>query len=176
MKISQILTHKQLELLLSCEKMFMLLAIDKQRKGFKPVMVLSQDPEEHAHILEMADCVFSNQKTDLAFFNVGMDKELIFECIDQFFNQATSFDLERVDMDNPKMETGKMAVEKPTWSKREIEILQLIVKEYTNEEIAEKLCIAKRTVDNHRVNLMQRAAVRNTAGLICYAFRNGLVA
>ena len=49
--------------------MFMLLAIDKQRKGFKPVMVLSQDPEEHAHILEMADCVFSNQKIDLAFLN-----------------------------------------------------------------------------------------------------------
>jgi DNA-binding CsgD family transcriptional regulator len=176
MKISQILTDEQLELVLSCEKMFMLLAIDKQRKGFKPVMVLTQEPEEHAHILDIANTVFSNQKTDLAFFNVGMDKELIFECIDQFFNHANSLDLERFDMDNPKMETGKMLVEKPIWSKREIEILQLIVKEYTNEEIAKKLCIAKRTVDNHRVNLMQRASVRNTAGLICYAFRNGLVA
>lgn len=176
MKITQILTDEQLELVSSSEKMFMFLALDKQRRGFKPVVVFSQDPEEHAHILDMADTVFSDQKTDLAFFNVGMDKELIFACIDQFFSQAISFQLGRSKVVDPKKETGKMAVEKPIWSKRELEILQLIVKEYTNEEIAEKLCIAKRTVDNHRVNLMQRAAVRNTAGLICYAFRNGLVA
>jgi DNA-binding NarL/FixJ family response regulator len=61
------------------------------------------------------------------------------------------------------------------FSSRETEILQLIALEYTNEEIAEKLCLAKRTVDNHRVNLMQRVNAKNTAGLIGYAFRNGLV-
>ncbi len=55
-------------------------------------------------------------------------------------------------------------------SKREIEVLKLISKEFTNEEIAEKLYISKRTVDTHRQNLLNKLNVKNTAGLMKYAF------
>jgi len=51
----------------------------------------------------------------------------------------------------------------------------MIVKEYTNQEIAEKLYISPRTVDAHRRNLLQKTGARNTAGLVKYAFQNGLV-
>ncbi len=51
-------------------------------------------------------------------------------------------------------------------SKREIEILKLIAEEYTNEEIANKLFISKRTVDTHRQNLLNKLNVKNTAGLV----------
>lgn len=58
---------------------------------------------------------------------------------------------------------------------RELEILELIVKEFTNQEIAEKLYISSRTVDAHRRNLLQKTGARNTAGLVKYAFQHNLV-
>ncbi|PWN05674.1 response regulator transcription factor [Rhodohalobacter mucosus] len=58
---------------------------------------------------------------------------------------------------------------------RELEILELIVQEYTNQEIAEKLYISSRTVDAHRRNLLQKTGARNTAGLVKYAFQHNLV-
>lgn len=58
---------------------------------------------------------------------------------------------------------------------RELEVLQMIVKEHTNQEIAEKLYISPRTVDAHRRNLLQKTGARNTAGLVKYAFQNNLI-
>lgn len=58
---------------------------------------------------------------------------------------------------------------------REQEILELIVQEYTNQEIAEKLFISSRTVDAHRRNLLQKTGARNTAGLVKYAFQHNLI-
>lgn len=60
-------------------------------------------------------------------------------------------------------------------TKRELEILQLICQEYTSHEIAEKLAISKRTVENHRQNIIEKTGVKNTAGLIIFALRNRLV-
>ncbi len=58
---------------------------------------------------------------------------------------------------------------------RELEILELIVQEFTNQEIAEKLFISSRTVDAHRRNLLQKTGARNTAGLVKYAFQNNVI-
>jgi DNA-binding NarL/FixJ family response regulator len=60
-------------------------------------------------------------------------------------------------------------------SPREIEVLKLIALEYTNSEIAEKLFISIRTVDTHRRNLLEKLGVKNTAGLVRFAIRKGLV-
>ncbi len=58
---------------------------------------------------------------------------------------------------------------------RELEILKYISNEYTNDEIASKLDISKRTVDTHRQNLMNKLKVKNTAGLVKFAFANNLL-
>lgn len=58
---------------------------------------------------------------------------------------------------------------------REIEVLKLIADEYSNPEIAEKLFISVRTVDTHRRNLLDKLGVKNTAGLVKYAFQKGLL-
>lgn len=60
-------------------------------------------------------------------------------------------------------------------TKREIEVLQLIAEEYSNPEIAEKLFVSIRTVDAHRRNLIEKLSVKNTAGLVKYAMKNGLI-
>lgn len=58
---------------------------------------------------------------------------------------------------------------------RETEILKLIAEEFSNPEIAEQLFISIRTVDTHRRNLLDKLQAKNTAGLVKYALKHGLV-
>jgi DNA-binding NarL/FixJ family response regulator len=58
---------------------------------------------------------------------------------------------------------------------REIEVLRLIAQEYSNAEIARKLFISIRTVDTHRRNLLEKLKLKNTAGLVKYAIKEGLL-
>ncbi|MEN9569232.1 MAG: hypothetical protein RL172_463 [Bacteroidota bacterium] len=60
-------------------------------------------------------------------------------------------------------------------TRREKEILQLIVDEMTNQEIADMLYLSLRTVENHRNNLLQKLNVKNTAGLVKVAIQEGLL-
>lgn len=63
----------------------------------------------------------------------------------------------------------------PKLTSREKEILALIIKEYTTDEIANELFISTKTVESHRSNLMQKLGVKNSAGLVRVAFEKGLV-
>jgi two-component system, NarL family, response regulator NreC len=60
-------------------------------------------------------------------------------------------------------------------TKREMEILQLVCKEYSNAEIADKLFLSVGTVETHRKNLIAKLGVSNTVGLVKYAFRHNLI-
>jgi len=51
-------------------------------------------------------------------------------------------------------------------SKREKEVLECILEGLPSKEIADKLSISKRTVDNHRQNILNKTGSRNTAGLV----------
>lgn len=63
----------------------------------------------------------------------------------------------------------------PAVSRREMEVLQLIVDGLTNPQIAEKLFISLHTVDSHRKNLLAKFYVNNTASLIRIAIKYSLV-
>lgn len=60
-------------------------------------------------------------------------------------------------------------------TQRELEILQLLAKEYTNERIAAALNISYRTVETHRKNLMHKTKAHNLAGLLKYAYSEHLL-
>lgn len=60
----------------------------------------------------------------------------------------------------------------PQLTHREIDILNLICKGLTSQEIAEKLFISAKTVESHRSNIFLKADVRNIAGLIVWAINN----
>ena len=60
-------------------------------------------------------------------------------------------------------------------SKREKEILLKICEGMSNQEIADTLFISKRTVDNHRANLLSKTNSKNTASLILYAIKNKII-
>lgn len=75
---------------------------------------------------------------------------------------------------------SRLGIEEETFSvlkdltKREKEILKLIANGFSNKEIGEKLFISHRTVDSHRTNLMKKIQVKNIAGLIRFAVKNGI--
>lgn len=60
-------------------------------------------------------------------------------------------------------------------SDREIEILVAICQGLSTQEIADMLFISKRTVDKHRANILEKSGCKNTASLVVYAIRHGLV-
>lgn len=60
-------------------------------------------------------------------------------------------------------------------TKRELEVLKLIVAEYSNAEIANTLYISVRTVDTHKRNLLEKLKLKNTAGLVKYALKHKLI-
>lgn len=60
-------------------------------------------------------------------------------------------------------------------SVRETEILVAVCQGLSNQEIADKLYISKRTVDKHRANILEKTGCKNTASLVVYAIRKNLV-
>lgn len=71
--------------------------------------------------------------------------------------------------------TEKKSTEAVPLTERELEILQLLAKEYTNDKIAAELHISYRTVETHRKNIMQKTKANNLAGLIKYAYGKGIL-
>lgn len=63
----------------------------------------------------------------------------------------------------------------PMLTRREKEVLKLIIDENTNTQIADKLFLSLRTVEKHRTSLLQKLGVKNTAGLVKEAITKGLV-
>lgn len=59
-------------------------------------------------------------------------------------------------------------------SQRELEILRLIARSYTNKEIADKLFLSELTVQTHRRNLKRKLKAEHTADLIRFAYENGI--
>jgi DNA-binding NarL/FixJ family response regulator len=70
---------------------------------------------------------------------------------------------------------GGSAEPAPSLSTRELEVLQLIVHGKSNKEIAVVLGLSANTVSVHRANIMQTLQIHNTAALVVYAIRTGLV-
>ncbi len=60
-------------------------------------------------------------------------------------------------------------------TRREQEILQLICKEFSNSEIADRLFLSVGTVETHRKRIISKLGVNNTVGLVKFAIRHGLI-
>jgi len=60
------------------------------------------------------------------------------------------------------------------FNERELQILELICKEFTAAEIAEKLNLSVRTVEGYRQKLIEKSGAKNVAGLVIFAVKNNL--
>ncbi|MBN2471301.1 MAG: response regulator transcription factor, partial [Anaerolineae bacterium] len=60
-------------------------------------------------------------------------------------------------------------------SEREIEVLKLVSRGFTNAEIGEQLFVSHKTVDTYRRRVMQKLGLENRADLVDYALRHKLL-
>jgi two-component system, NarL family, nitrate/nitrite response regulator NarL len=72
------------------------------------------------------------------------------------------------DLSNPKQKNELL-------TEREMEILRLITREYSNKQIAEKLFISERTVETHRKNIFRKTNTSSIVGLVRFAFSQNIV-
>ncbi|HEX2535828.1 MAG TPA: response regulator transcription factor [Chitinophagaceae bacterium] len=85
-----------------------------------------------------------------------------------YFSDAVLQELER--MDRRKQEVASAHL-----SERELEIIRLIEKEFSNRQIAETLFISERTVETHRKNILRKTNTSSVVGLIKYAYEHRLI-
>mgnify|MGYP001561600904 FL=1 len=76
---------------------------------------------------------------------------------------------------NNKKKDKKSNFDSNYFTKRELEVLELICKQYTTKDIADKMFLSPRTVDSHRNNLLLKTDSKNVAGLVIYALKNKLI-
>jgi DNA-binding NarL/FixJ family response regulator len=62
-----------------------------------------------------------------------------------------------------------------TFTEREIEVLELICKEKTAQEIADTLFLSQRTIEGYKKNLLEKTNARNTTGMIIYCLKHGII-
>lgn len=60
-------------------------------------------------------------------------------------------------------------------SEREIDIIRLIADQKTTSQIAKQLFLSKHTVETHRRNILLKLGIKNSAGLVKYAMKKGLI-
>ncbi len=73
------------------------------------------------------------------------------------------------------LQAKKQVSADPILSRREKEILQYIASDLTSQQIADKLFVSKRTVDNHRLSLLMKLGVKNVAALVKKGIQLGLI-
>ncbi len=81
----------------------------------------------------------------------------------------------KADIHNDLMQTRKQQIMLPSLTKREKEILTLICSGNTNQQIANKLFLSLRTIENHRFNLQQKLKVKSTVELMKVVLNMGLI-
>ena len=106
-------------------------------------------------------------------------KEELIHAIHKVFNgerylgqQASSMVLEALGGDQRSSRSTSVI---PKLSRREKQILGLIVDEFTTQEIADKLFISFGTVETHRRNILLKLGARNTAGIVRAALELNLL-
>lgn len=113
-----------------------------------------------------------------AFIPKGITPNALSECVIEVYDKGFFFMPEQIDVMRQQISESTpepQLQEEEGFSPREIEILKLTCQQYTSEEIANKMNIAKRTIEGYRSNLMLRIGAKNIIGLVLYCIQNGIV-
>ncbi|HRX10437.1 MAG TPA: response regulator transcription factor [Draconibacterium sp.] len=83
-----------------------------------------------------------------------------------------SEDISSLVMKNLNKKEKVETIFNPDFSERELQVLKLICKEYTNAEIAETFDVSVRTAEGYRQKLVEKAGAKNIAGLVILALKH----
>ncbi len=110
--------------------------------------------QKSADIEQVVDAIYSLHNNEL-YFNEDISKRVLKKLVKKEH-------IKRLDVNK-------------NLSEREKEIIRLICYEFTNKEIADKLFLSERTIENHKQNIFEKTRSKNSAGLAVYAMRTGIV-
>lgn len=122
------------------------------RNGCQGYLLKNADPET---LLQAIDIVYEGGQ----YIEPGLEKQML----NSFLNFKSSQKKEQANLQNTKL------------TQREKEILQLLVKENSNQDIADQLCVSIRTVEYHRLSLQKKLDTKTPMGLLKAAIEMGLV-
>lgn len=92
------------------------------------------------------------------------------------FNQSENLNKKHESIKEASERKRNIKIEEATpLTTRELEIIKLIIKEYSSQEIADKLFISIRTVETHRKHIMDKLHTKSVVGLVHYAIQNNLI-
>jgi len=123
--------------------------LDMMKAGASGYLLKNAEPQE------IIDAVFMVHKKGYYF-----NEHLSITLVKQFMGKSTI---------NPK---GKEDME---LNERETEVLKLICQEKQNTEIADKLFLSVRTVEDYRTKLFEKTGSKNMVGLVIYAIKKGII-
>ncbi|MER3522551.1 MAG: DNA-binding response regulator [Ignavibacteria bacterium] len=145
--------------------------IKKQAPDVKVLVLSGYDNDEY--ILQMIQCGANGYILKNSFL------EDLYAAIRSVHNGQAFFSpaVSKIIIDSYATRPDGLAGKKPTrlLTRREREVLQLIAEGHLHAQIAERLGISVRTVDTHRQNIMKKLDIHDTAGLVTYAIKHGIV-
>ncbi len=144
----------------------------KRYPDVKVIMLTMHNEETFiTHVVNLGAHGYLLKNTDID--EVEMTIKKVMEQGFYFSNQVSDVLLNNIITERNRQ--PELDDENPSFSKREKEVLQYICDGYTNSEIADKLFLSTRTVEGYRYKLCEKVGVKNTAGLVRFAVKNGLV-
>lgn len=129
-----------------------------------PVLALTMF-DQHADVSEMLDAGVRGYVTK------EVKKDELIKAIHAVV-MGNRYFTDAVDIDLTEWEKNRNTNKKVELTRREREILKLIVKGRTTLEIASELKLSKFTIDTHRKNIHKKLNIKSNAGLVSYAMKN----
>jgi len=139
--------------------------IRKEKYDLK-ILILSAETDEETILKAMEIGVNG-------FISKSSHPDELYNAIETILDDAEYFGVDIAKILKSITETQK--VQEELFSPRELEIIRYCADGLMSKEIAEKLCISARTVEGHKLNIFRKMGITNTAELIKYSVRNGIV-
>lgn len=144
--------------------------------------------QQYPHIKVLALSMFNEDKYIVDMMKAGAsgyllknaEPEEIIEAIstvyhkDYYFNEHLSLTLIK-QLAGSNHPGSSIPASLADFNDREIEVLKLVCQEYSNQEIADKICLSVRTVEGYRARLFEKTRSKNLVGLVIFAIKTGII-
>jgi len=186
-KISSFFNHKDLKNSIK-EKSVSLLLIDYTSKGFSLDKLIDLK-NKYPNLLILAITPYSNAQTIVQAVKGGVESHVKKECsikeiLDafdatirgkKFFCADIIKQMRSESINIKKLKFKSFKIKSIDLSDRELQIVKFIAEGYTNSQIAAIVYLSNHTINTHRKNIMKKLGVNNTAGIVMYAVKTGMV-
>lgn len=174
--------QKALEILANSDTQFQIVITDISMNKMDGLELCRQIKQNHPGIRVIIFSMYQNidyvkkalvcEADGYLLKNTGQEELL--NALETLIDKGTYFTQEIVPLLFKEITVKQPMIPEVKLTPRELEVLQLILKEMTSKEIAEKLFISKQTVDSHRISLMEKTGSRSVIGLMKYAIKHNL--